>query len=376
MKSILIGILSPFPVSAISINKEELTHCVELAHRHGVEMLFYSRLKKLYAGSNACIDNYLKKNESAYRHAVVKSISQEVIENQIIAALGKQDIPACIIKGNEIARTIYEDPNCRSSADIDVLVKNSDVVKADLIMRTAHFKPANDISLCYFILHQQHAVYRESVYNNLIELHWNFGIPYFFRLSSEEIWKEVIVGEGGHMQLTPEMLLISLLIHHHNHSFSEMKILIDLLWTLKKYDQIINWPDFSVRLKKIGLTRVTMISICQIEDLWPTDASRIHSIKMLKQILIDMDYSVSKYLTSYFRMNLEGTSELSLMDKIVGRFALDGLDMIFLSYLKTIFPPPEAIHELFHTAGNLTLPIDYLRFICWRIKRWAGFAKI
>ena len=377
MKSPLTEILSPFPVSKISISSTEFSRCAELARQHGVEMLFYSRLKKHYAGSKSFIDDYLKQNERSYLITVARSMRQEVVENQIIAALGKQGIPACIIKGNEIARSLYEDPNCRSSADIDVLVKKSDFLKADLILRNAHYTSDNKFLFADFMYHTHHRDYNDPVYNNLIELHWIFGVPYFFRLSSEEIWEKVVIGEGGHAKLSPEMLLVILLIHHHSHSFRELRVIVDILWAFYKYDQTINWPEFSATIKRLGLTKTILISIRQLDALWPERISSMQSIRTLKQLFIDMGCRTSGFLVSYFKMELGRSSELNFyMDKFVARFALDGLDTIFFSYLKTLFPPPEVIRQIYHSNANLMLPINYLRLICLRVKNWAGFTKI
>jgi len=374
LKSLLAKILSPFPDPAIAIESAEFSRCVDLARWHGLEALFYSRLKKNYAGLNACIDDYIRHNENIYLQNIAVSMQQEAVEKEVVATLGKQGIPACIIKGNEIARSLYGDPNCRSSADIDVLVKKADVIKSDKILRAAHYT-ADEISLNYFLLHQQHAKYCDPVFKTLIELHWRFGIPYFFNLSSEQIWKEVFIGEGGYAKLSREMLIILLLIHHHNHSFSELKILVDILWAFQKYEKDINWPEFSQKLKNIGLTKVAILSISQIESLWPDDIYRILSLQSLKQLLAAMGCRVSKHLVSYFRMNLNRVSALTIKDKIVGRFALDGLGNMFISYIKTILPPPVVIRELYHATGALMLPVSYLRFIGWRVKVWRSYNK-
>jgi len=43
-----------------------------------------------------------------------------------------------------------------------------------------------------------------------------------------------------------------------------------------------------------------------------------------------------------------------------------------LSYFKTLFPVPEAIKELYGDRRNFTLPLNYLRFIKWRVREWTG----
>ena len=129
MKSPLTDILSPTPAPTISLNSAEISTCVNLAQQHGLEMLLYSRLKKHYSGSNNYIDDYLNHNENRFLKNVNISMGQEAIEKEVVALLGKRGIPACIIKGNEIARTLYGDPNCRSSSDIDILIKRADIAR-------------------------------------------------------------------------------------------------------------------------------------------------------------------------------------------------------------------------------------------------------
>jgi hypothetical protein len=42
--------------------------------------------------------------------------------------------------------------------------------------------------------------------------------------------------------------------------------------------------------------------------------------------------------------------------------------------LKTAFPPPDAIQSFYHCKNSLMLPVNYLRFILWRLKNWTGLA--
>jgi hypothetical protein len=48
---------------------------------------------------------------------------QEVMEKDIIKKLGDKKILACLIKGNPVAIAIYNDPDYRSSVDIDLLLR-------------------------------------------------------------------------------------------------------------------------------------------------------------------------------------------------------------------------------------------------------------
>ncbi|MBN1663794.1 MAG: nucleotidyltransferase family protein [Deltaproteobacteria bacterium] len=343
---------------------------------HGVEMLFYFQLKKHYAGRDASIDDYLERKKHPYLQGIAASMRQEAVENEVVGVLDRQGIPACIIKGNEIARSLYGDPNCRCSSDIDVLVKKEDFFKADSILQAARYVPIDKVPLAYFMYYDHHAKYHDPTTKNIIEVHWTCGLPGFFGLSPEEIWEEVGVESDGRLTLLPEMLMITLLINHHIHSFRELRIIVDLLWAFHKYDRSIHWPEFAVRLKRLGLIKTTLIAISQIEDLWPGGVSRMQSIREVKQSMMGMGYKTPNFLASYFRMNINKTSETNpYVNMFFARFALDHLRTTFRSYLRNLFPPPEVIRELYHPAGWWMLPIGYLRYIVWKVKVWTGWRK-
>ena len=56
----------------------------------------------------------------------------------------------------------------------------------------------------------------------------------------------------------------------------------------------------------------------------------------------------------------------------MARLALDRWNAILHSFTKTFFPPPSAIRELYRDFRNWTLPINYIRFILWRISKAKG----
>lgn len=370
MKSPLIEILSPFPVSAISINSTEFSRCVELAHQYGVEMLLYSRLKKHYVGTNACIDDYLKQNKNSYLKAVSISMRQEVVEKEIVAALSKQRIPACIIKGNEIARVLYEDPNCRSSADIDVLIRTSDLIDADKILCSKGFTRQDTLPLPFWIGRLHHAVYHNPKNACLLELHWDFGYPLYFNLTPDEIWKEVAGSDAERYSLTPEAMVIMLFTHHFRHGFREFKILVDILWSFHRYDGIINWRELAEKLIKFGLIKTTIIILDQLDSLWCLSDRRLESFKILQKQLASLPIHIPQFLLRYFKIDIEKKYKTSgALDMQMSKFVLDKKSKILYSFIKILFPRPQDIRGLYPGTSKLTLPLNYLRFICWRVKQ-------
>jgi hypothetical protein len=223
----------------------------------------------------------------------------------------------------------------------------------------------------YCFNHIHHAAYNHSGKSSVVEIHWNFGVPYFFGLTSDDIWEKTLRTGSGEYRLLPEMQLILLLVHHHSHSFRELKILVDILWALNRFEHDIDWNAFAGRIEKIGLVKTAMISLNQIRSLWDETDNNIPAVRALEKGLGHRGNRLPKFLTTYFRMDLERETPYSLYkDKFIARFALDGWSRIGMSFLKTLIPAPVAIKELYGDYRNLTLPLNYLRFLSWRIKEW------
>lgn len=374
VKSKLPEILSPFPASIITINRENIFRCAELARQHGVEMLFYSTLKKRYAGSHAPVDDYLKENENSFLRAVAISMRHEVVEKDVVHRLLSEGIPACIIKGNEIARTIYDDPNCRSSADIDVFIRTSDLIDADKILRCNGFSRQDSLPLKFYIGRSHHVSYHHTKKNCMLELHWDFGYPLYFNLSPDDIWNGVIGSDAEGYSLLPENVVLMLFTHHFRHGFREFKILVDILWSFYRYDKTINWMEFAEKLRQYGMIKTTIIILNQLNSVWNLGDDRMESFDILREALKAMPIRVPKMLLRYFQMDIEKKEE-NFMDMEIAKLCLDEKSRMIYSFLKVFFPRPQDIRAFYSQAGNWMLPLNYLRFFFWRLTKLNVFTK-
>ncbi|MFA6055918.1 MAG: nucleotidyltransferase family protein, partial [Thermodesulfovibrionales bacterium] len=304
--------------------------------------------------------------------SVSRSARQEAVENEVTSLLLEKGIRSIVIKGNRLANEIFQDPNCRVSSDIDILIPRVDAEKVDRILRERGYQGDAVAPVKYCLSRIHHAIYHHPGNNMLVEIHWHFGVPYFFRLTSDEIWREV-ANDSGAMMLSPEMTLVMLLIHHHSHSFRELKILVDILWTLYRYESVIDWRHFAMKIRKAGLVKTTLISLHQIKTLWKEAPDDLKSFRALEREINNTGYSIPSIVLSYFRMDInEDKARNIYKDKLIARFVLDSRSDILLSFPKTLFPVPEAIRELYRDGRNWTLPLNYLKFITWRVKEWMG----
>ena len=95
------------------------------ARTHNLFMLVYVQLQKYYneISQSSTVDVYLKQRKTLVLSNAVHSMRQEAVEKEILQLLGAEQIPAIVMKGNEIAKEIYNDPNCLTSSDIDILIR-------------------------------------------------------------------------------------------------------------------------------------------------------------------------------------------------------------------------------------------------------------
>jgi Uncharacterised nucleotidyltransferase len=377
MSNLFLKIILPYPIEApLCINAQALSKMEELAIRHNLFPLLYVQLQKYnrLCNEGGGIQDYLKKKKTLFLKIAARSMQQETIEKEIVSLFSSKDIPSIVIKGNQIAKDIYNDPNCRNSSDIDILIKQSDIRSADKILSDNGFERPDQNPIGFWISRLHHAQYRHPNRKDFIEIHWHFGIPEFFDLNSVQIWNEIKQNNSGQLRLSPEMTFILLLMHHHMHAFRDLKILLDIVWAANAYEREIGWTRLPEKLKRIGLVKTTRIALNQMRSLWGDDFFKSSMLWQLKAEMNKMRPRVPAFLNTYFTIQLEARSFLQTKkDDIFFRFALDHWSTILFSFLKTAFPFPEAIKELYGDQRNWRLPKNYLRFVKWRLAKWKSF---
>jgi N-acetylglucosaminyldiphosphoundecaprenol N-acetyl-beta-D-mannosaminyltransferase len=373
---LFLKLLEPIPLKRpIHLGKEDLTEVRKLAEKRGLLMLLHKRLteNKSLTEPEEEVERFLEDLRAPRYSTIARCIRQENAEREISAVLGREGIPTIVLRGNAIARELYDAPYCRASSDIDLLIRKSDAVLADSILTGNGYRRRDALPLMFWLNRIHHAVYVHPETDHLIELHWHFSIPAYFRLTSEDIWAEVISDETGRQSFSPEMTVIQLLMHHQMHAFRELKILVDILWALHACDDRIDWKSFAARLKKIGLVKTTLITLSQIRSLWGDLSEEMPHTGILRHSIREMGYNTSRYLSFFFDMEV-GRDYLfqSLKDKFMSRFALDRIGTICFSFLKSLSPAPHNIRELYEDERKWMLPFNYWRFIIWRLTERKG----
>jgi hypothetical protein len=340
-----------------------------LSMRHGLFPLIYTQVMR---HEKSLEPDFTRVFLHDYHPIFLKSASisavQERVEGEILSLLRNASIPGVLIKGNMIARRIYADPNSRISSDIDILIRLKDATRTEEHFLREGFLPEEKMPLKYCLSRIHHVTYIHPGAKIPVEVHWNFGIPYLFDLTSGDIWKEVQEDGREGLTLSDGMFLIMLFIHHHSHSFRELRILVDILWSLWRFRGSIDPSSLEERIDRFGLSKVAGLTFSQIEDLWPGWLWKTGFDPLARAL---KGRKPGKILIRYFSPDPGLTKPVSLYrDKLLARFLLRSPGRTVLSFFRTLFPPRAAIDELYGKAGLIGLSVNYLRFVFWRISDW------
>ncbi|HWR59453.1 MAG TPA: nucleotidyltransferase family protein [Thermodesulfovibrionales bacterium] len=365
-------IISPAGRSACPcLGAEDLLALKDLALRNDVLPLLYVQLMNCSVSETDDVRRFLDDVKPYFLLSAICSMKQEVLEKEVLSLLREEGVRAMVIKGNAIARDIYEDRNCRISEDVDILIPRSDLFRAAAILSGAGYSGEGEVPLEYRAYSIHHAIFYKAQNTIPIEMHWFFGVPSFFDLTSEEIWNEVVCDGEGNCRLSPELQIVLLLVHHHSHSFREFKTLVDIYWTLWRHNAGIDWPLFASRLEKVGLIKTTRITLSQIKKIW-NDIPGGNAVEKLAEEIEKRGNRLPKRFVSYFSMEVTGTRrQRSSLDKLIKRLALDRPSAIFRSF-RSLLPSFRAVGARYGGGSLWRLPIDYSRFVIWQLKCWRG----
>ncbi len=373
LRTLFVDILSPLGRSSSPLPEaQDLPALKELALRNGLLPLLYVQLLNGSANETGHVRKFLQDVKPYFMRSAVISLKQEALEKEVQSLFRKEDLPVIVIKGNALARDIYNDRNCRLSEDVDILVKRSDVFRAAGILADAGYSGEPDVPLEYRYLSIHHAIFYKAQGSTPLELHWLFGVPSYFELTSEEIWDEVVCDDRGDYRLPPELQIVLLLVHHHSHSFRELKTLIDIVWTLWRYEAAIDWHLFVSRLEKAGLIKTAQITLSQISSLWNDTSAGVPAARTLAGEIEKSGHAMPGRLASYFSMDITGKRcDRPSLDKIIKRFALDRPSAIMRSFV-VMLPSWRALGARYGDRRLWKLPVNYSRYLMWQLKCWKG----
>ena len=247
-------------------------YLIESADKHGLLPLLYWNL--CAAGP----DGIPPARAEQLRHIVYVRAGRSILMARellhLISLFKRHGIPAFPYKGPILAATLYGDLTLRQYSDVDLVVKQADVLRAQELLIDRGYRPerprADDQAAAKLKTgHALHFVHDGN--KTLLDLHWritpeNLAVP----LDLEALWQRLEPAslEGSTVQnLSPEVLLLVLCIHASKprHFWRRLSWISDLAELLQTYPQL-DWERVLADAKLLRGERMLYLGLFLAEN--------------------------------------------------------------------------------------------------------------
>ncbi|MFH1093583.1 MAG: signal peptidase I [Candidatus Omnitrophota bacterium] len=239
------------------------------ADKEGLAPIIYKRMlgnEKIKASTDLSV--YAKFKSAYYSVARSNMLVMEHLRN-ILRALQDEGIRVLILKGVMLAEFVYEDIGLRPVGDIDILIKKSDLLKADRVLGSLGYSTGGHLKS--YLENEQTCSINSLMYNarnclhTSIHVHWHLinstrPLDYWVnKINMQEIWDkaELIDSYGVRVfTLSGYHLLIYLSLHAFTHSFDRLILASDIAEVLRSYKDKIDLTMFKSACERFGVCEI------------------------------------------------------------------------------------------------------------------------
>lgn len=240
-------------------------HVVAIAVDHGLAALLHRSLEN--AGGSEVPDRVLDQLRKDSTRAAAKSLylTRELLK--VVRRLESEGIDVIAFKGPTLAVQAYGELSLRSFADLDILVRDRDVVAARAVLLSIQYaSPLGRTPPHLGALIR--SGYNDELYRGAdgvkVELHWRFAPAYFgFWADMAEIWKrsKPLLLQGEWLRaLACEDLLILLCVHGAKHAWINLEGIVAIAELIRRHPEI-DWAVVLGRAEETGAARMVRLGV-------------------------------------------------------------------------------------------------------------------
>jgi Uncharacterised nucleotidyltransferase len=202
-----------------TLNESEFAALLRIAEEENVLLWVAERLRPLDAGFIAERQHRL---EQIRRDAELATFAWTQSLKGILAAFHRADLQVIALKGPCLAERLHGDASLRTCHDLDLLVRRSDLARAEELLKELGFHP-NSLPDDY------HRPWSRKALN--LELHHNVENPHSFEFDLDAAWARATLSQfmGTPVWLfAPSDELLYLCLHAVRHRFERLSFILDL----------------------------------------------------------------------------------------------------------------------------------------------------
>ncbi len=196
---------------------------VEETTRHGVAPLVYKRLEPIQEAVGMP-DTALEQLRDIYIHNALRNAAHLEEVKRILIAFRDADVPVIVLKGVDLAVSVYAEPALRPMQDLDLLIHDRDALKTTDVMRHLRYHQEfyPELGIDYDTFHHLAPFHKKGALP--VEVHRNLSDPNDpFKIDIEGIWsraRPIEVDDVEAKGMCPEDILAYLCAHAaYNHEF-------------------------------------------------------------------------------------------------------------------------------------------------------------
>jgi len=259
----LISILSDKPIIPPTCELEEWNKLIKQLGNHGISPLFYWEIKQLAENFQppTAIKELL---HQAFKNSLINVLRTEATIKLVIPALKKANIPCLVLKGPNLAFSLYPHPATRPSCDLDILTRPEYVLAARKVLEELDYHcRANNFEI-------SQGLNIEDVFSHpkltSIELHWDL-LAYQGLLSEWPLDELFANTKGNELSLTNNFIhLAAHALILHNQELS-LKWIYDLSLLTKEVSRLNLWPEIIEQSSKLK-ANLCLDKALQLTKLW------------------------------------------------------------------------------------------------------------
>lgn len=247
---------------------------LRLSVEQGVASLLYARLKAQDARTVVPASVWEQLAAQSKSAATWNLVLQREF-NRVVTALAEAGIPVIALKGMHLASLVYANLSLRSMGDLDLLVPQTDALRAAKILQTLGYQLPRDLStieLEFAMAHHLPDMVKDNRFH--VEIHGHLTHPHEAHAVDARVWWDNAVTAqiaGVTVKvLDPVDLLLHLGVHiSYQHQLrTDLRHYYDLVAVLQFWGDKLNWAEVVKRARARGWQRGIYLVLRMVEALF------------------------------------------------------------------------------------------------------------
>jgi hypothetical protein len=258
-------------LSSLTPKELDWNKLLEEAQRHGLIPLLSQFLIGNY--SNTVPADLLNTLEQLQQNVTFANLRLTGELWEVIELFAKHGIEAVPVKGPTLALLAFDDLRMRQFADLDLLVRETDLAKVAELLVARGYQPWVPLDAVYdetFRRITNVLEFSHSEKGYLVEVHWKLSVD-LLPLDLSQAWRErrltpTFPGGKRIHTFAPEPLLVYLCVHAAKHCWPRLSWAADIAWLIQRQPNF-DWEYALTLARKEHCRRTVNLGLMLASDL-------------------------------------------------------------------------------------------------------------